>query len=166
MPHVADRGTSGAPRTKRRPPPNHDGAKTKQRAEDSHCCNIAACRVGTTCQHPKTSSCHMHKRPVRFPLNNAAWTRLYARVSKRQRRQQICDTPRAATFSLLRGGKGIMKNKSGLTCWCCSKYPHNRHFLHVALPEFRIADVQVFNGTCKVVVCGDDSHGKHDCRVR
>lgn len=53
-----------------------------------------------------------------------------------------------------------------LTCWCCSKYPHHRHFLHVALPEFRIADVQVFNGTCQVVVCGDDSYSKHDCRVR
>lgn len=61
----------------------------------------------------------------------------------------------------------LVKNKNNvtLTCGCCTKYSHYRHFLHVALPELRVADVQGFYGTCKIVVCGDDADGKHDCCV-
>lgn len=53
-----------------------------------------------------------------------------------------------------------------LTCWGRSKYPYHWHLLHVALPEFRVAHVQVFNWVCQVVVSRDDPHGEHDCRHR
>lgn len=53
-----------------------------------------------------------------------------------------------------------------LTCWGRSKYPYHRHLLHVALPEFRVAHVQVCDRTCQVVVSRDDPHGEHDCRHR
>lgn len=53
-----------------------------------------------------------------------------------------------------------------LTCWGRSKYPYHWHLLHVALPEFRVAHVQVFNWVCQVVVSRDDPQGEHDCRHR
>lgn len=59
-----------------------------------------------------------------------------------------------------------MRREALLTCGCCSKYPHHRHSPHVALPEFRVAHVQLLDGTCQIVVRGDDPHGEHDCRRR
>lgn len=88
---------------------------------------------------------------------NSSRKHVTCRVEGRKRAQPLASTVE----------KNIQNTqKSWLTCGCCSKYPHHRHFLHVALPEFRVADVQVFNGTCQIEVCGDDPHGKHDCRVR
>ena len=59
----------------------------------------------------------------------------------------------------------ILKKTDEHTCWCCPENSNHWYFLHVTFSEFVVTDVQVFEGTCKVVVSGDDADSKHDCCV-
>lgn len=56
-------------------------------------------------------------------------------------------------------------NMTLLTRGCCSKYPHYRYFPYFALPEVRVANIQVLDGFCQVIVGGNNADSEHDCRV-
>lgn len=131
-------------------------------------------RVGTICQHP--ASRVSRRVGTRIPLLKQCGAQCACLCECRVHVPNSSPARRAACRAAGKPAATISSNKMRmyehmrrdalLTCGCCSKYPHHRHPPHVALPEFRVAHVQLLDGTCQIVVRGDDPHGEHDCHRR